>query len=67
MDPQEFFAAMQVLHDSKPGAKIALSADHRLDYGQVKAVLRSIHEAGFTDIGLLAGREDRAPEKTARR
>jgi len=54
MDPQEFFAAMQVLHESRPTARIALHADRRLDYGQVKAVLRAIHDAGFSDIGLLA-------------
>jgi biopolymer transport protein TolR len=54
MDAQEFFAAMQVLHDSRPAVKIALHADRRLDYGQVKPVLRAIHDAGFTDIGLLA-------------
>lgn len=54
MDPREFFAAMQLLHDSRPATRIAIRADHRLDYGQVKAVMRSIHEAGFTNIGLLA-------------
>jgi biopolymer transport protein ExbD len=54
MDSQEFFAAMQVLHDSKPATRIAVRADHRLDYAQVKAVMRAIHEAGFIDIGLLA-------------
>src|SRR5437773_5452623 len=65
MDPQEFFAAMQVLHDSRPGAKIALQADRRLDYGQVKPVLRAIHDAGFTDIGLLAERADKAGDRKA--
>ncbi|HKA36897.1 MAG TPA: biopolymer transporter ExbD [Thermoanaerobaculia bacterium] len=54
MDSREFFAAMQVLHDSKPATRIAVRADHRLDYGPIKAVMRSIHEAGFTNIGLLA-------------
>ena len=54
MNAREFFAAMQVLHDSKPAMRIAVRADHRLDYGQVKAVMRSIHEAGFANIGLLA-------------
>jgi biopolymer transport protein ExbD len=57
MDPQEFFAVMQVLHDSKPGAKIAVRADRRLEYRQVKAVMRAIHDAGFSDLGLLAERE----------
>jgi biopolymer transport protein ExbD len=61
MDSQEFFAAMQVLHDSKPETRIAVRADHRLDYGQVKAVLRSIHEAGFTNIRLLAEKKVHSP------
>jgi biopolymer transport protein TolR len=61
MDSREFIAAMQVLHDSKPATRIAVRADHRLDYGQIKAVMRSIHEAGFTNIGLLAEKRVRSP------
>src|SRR5262249_19821235 len=57
MGSQEFFAAMQVLHDSRPAAKIAVRADRRLEYGQVKAVMRAIHDAGFTDIGLLVEKD----------
>lgn len=65
MDSREFFAAMQVLHDSKPATRIAVRADHRLDYGQIKAVMRSIHEAGFANIGLLAERANKAPRSAA--
>ncbi|HKF44279.1 MAG TPA: biopolymer transporter ExbD [Thermoanaerobaculia bacterium] len=60
MDSREFFAALQVLHDSRPATRIAVRADHRLDYGQVKAVMRSIHEAGFANIGLLAEKTDKS-------
>jgi biopolymer transport protein TolR len=67
MDPQEFFAAMQVLHDSRPAVKIALHADRRLDYGEVKPVLRAIHNAGFTDIGLIADRTDEPRNRTGAR
>lgn len=67
MDSREFFAAMQVLHDSEPAVRIAVAADHRLEYAQVKVVLRAIHDAGFTDVGLLAEKAGESPESTSSR
>jgi biopolymer transport protein TolR len=53
-------AALQTLlgalHDRDPRREIALRADRRLTYGDVKRALRVIQEAGFPAVGLVAER-----------
>ena len=48
--------ARNVRHD------IVLRADRRLSYGEVKRALRTIQEAGFPTVGLVAERPAREPQ-----
>jgi biopolymer transport protein TolR len=53
----ELKQSAEALHASDPGRAIVLRADRRLSYGAVKAVMRTLSEAGFHDLGLAAEKE----------
>ena len=47
---------LKAIHAHDPRREIALRADRRLAYGEVKRVLRFVQEAGFPAVGLVAER-----------
>ena len=57
IDPTDFGAAMKELRERTPDQRLVLRADKRLDYRSVKAVLRSMREAGFQNVDLIVERE----------
>ena len=59
IDPTAFGAAMKELRERTPDRRFVLRADKRLNYSSVKAVLRSMREAGFQNVDLIVEREKR--------
>jgi biopolymer transport protein ExbD len=64
IDPTDFAAAMKDLR--APDQRLVLRADRRLDYRSVKAVLRSMREAGFQNVDLIVEREKRGEGEAPR-
>ncbi len=54
---QDLRRSVQDLHAAEPERQIVLRADRRLSYGAVKAVMRTLSDAGFQDVGLAADKE----------
>ena len=52
-------ANLKELFSTSPGKEIILKADSRLEYGDVKKMMKMIKECGFEDIGLIAEREQK--------
>jgi len=50
-------AQLRELFSRAPGKEIILKADSRLEYGDVKRMMKLIKECGFQNIGLIAERE----------
>jgi biopolymer transport protein ExbD len=57
VQPDELKRSVAALHASEPDRRIVLRADRRLSYGSVKAVMRTLSEAGFHDVGLAAEKD----------
>ena len=56
LDDAGLAVLLAAIHREDPRREIALRADRRLPYAQVKRVLRSIQEVGFPAVGLVAER-----------
>ncbi len=56
LDDAGLAVLLGAIHRDDPRREIALRADRRLSYAQVKRVLRAIREAGFPAVGLVAER-----------
>jgi len=56
---QEFQRQLDELFQRKPGTEIVIKADKRLNYGDVKEVMRMTKEAGFQNVGLIAERKQK--------
>ncbi|MBL0940794.1 MAG: biopolymer transporter ExbD [Gemmatimonadaceae bacterium] len=54
----EFEGSIKALSDRKGGGGVFVSADQRVDYGQVVRVLAAMRARGISDIGLVAEPED---------
>jgi len=54
---EELKRSAEALHASEPERQIVLRADRRLSYSAVKAVMRTLADAGFRDVGLAAEKE----------
>lgn len=54
---------VEKLYASEPNRKIVLRADRRLSYGTVKAVMHTLSDAGFHDVGLAAEKEPKRTPK----
>ena len=63
VSPKDFQSSAQALHAREPNRKIVLRADRRVTYGEIKDVLRTLSEAGFQNVGLLAERDGKSKEK----
>jgi biopolymer transport protein ExbD len=50
---------LQDLFARSPGKEIIVKADARLEYGEVKKLMKLVKECGFEDIGLIAEREQK--------
>ena len=48
--------ALKEMFQRSPGKEIILKADSRLDYGDVKKMMKLIKECGYQNIGLIAER-----------
>jgi biopolymer transport protein TolR len=51
---EEFRATTQALYQKSPNEELVLRADKRITYGNVRAVLLVLREAGFHNVGLIA-------------
>jgi biopolymer transport protein ExbD len=49
-------ALLRAIHAGHPRRQIVLRADRRLRYSDVKRVIRTVREAGFEAVGLVAER-----------
>jgi biopolymer transport protein ExbD len=49
---------LKALHASAPRREIALEADRRLPYREVRRVVAAIQEAGFPGVGLVARKRE---------
>jgi len=59
LDDAGLAVLLGALHRNDPGREIALRADRRLPYAEVKRVLRAVQGAGFASVGLVAERTAR--------
>jgi biopolymer transport protein ExbD len=50
---KEFLAKMKELHDRSPDKDILIKGDLRLNYGDVKHVMKIIKESGYEKVGLI--------------
>jgi biopolymer transport protein TolR len=46
-------AELAAIHEQSPDREVVLKGDRRLQYKQVRDVMRLINEAGFTRVGLV--------------
>jgi len=53
----EFQRRIQELSEADPEKEIVVRADRRLSYGAVKAVLKTLGEARFRNVGLIGQRK----------
>src|SRR5262245_7359348 len=51
---REFASKMREFHDRSSDKEILIKADNRLNYGDVKKVMRIIKETGIEKVGLIA-------------
>ncbi len=52
---------LEALHDNDPRREIAIRADHRLPYGDVRRVVQAVQKAGFEGVGLVTKKRETAP------
>ena len=52
-------AKLKEIHTSNPEKDIALKADKRLKYKEVRKVLQVINEAGFSGVGLITQKREK--------
>ena len=52
-----FPAEVAALHEADPNRTILLRADRKLSYGDVKDVMRTLRDAGFRNVGLIAEKQ----------
>ena len=52
-------ALLRAIHAGHPRREIVVRADRRLPYSEVKRVIRTVQEAGFQAVGLVAERSSR--------
>jgi biopolymer transport protein TolR len=52
-----FPAEVAALHEADPNRPILLRADRKLSYGDVKDVMRTLRDAGFRNVGLIAEKQ----------
>jgi biopolymer transport protein TolR len=57
VSPDALRSRLREMHERSPGKVVILKADARLEYGDVKRMLKLINDCGFRDVGLLAQRE----------
>jgi len=50
------------LYESDPNRQLILRADRQLSFGDVKEVMRTLRDAGFHDVGLIAEKKTASPE-----
>lgn len=48
---------LEAEYAKNPGRAVLLKADARLQYGKVRQVMKSAHEAKFSQIGILTGKD----------
>jgi biopolymer transport protein TolR len=53
-------ATLKEIHDSNPDKTIIVKGDKRLKYKDVRKVMRIINEAGFTRVGLVMDKKQKA-------
>jgi len=56
---EEFQRQLDELFQRKPATELVIKADKRLNYGDVKEVMKMTKEAGFQNVGLIAERKQR--------
>lgn len=56
---EEFQRQLDELFQRKPSTELVIKADKRLNYGDVKEVMKMTKEAGFQNVGLIAERKQR--------
>lgn len=59
--PTEFQQQLDELYQRSPTTELVIKADQRLNYGEVKKVMRMTKEAGFEDVGLIAEKKQKTP------
>ena len=57
-------AYLKERHDAEPYRKLVLRADANLRYGEVRAIMARVQEAGFPGLSFLVGKRHRAGEET---
>ena len=50
----DFQTALEELYQRSASTELVIKADQRLDYGEVKEVMKMTKDAGFQDVGLVA-------------
>ncbi len=56
-------AFLKERHDAEPYRKLVLRADANLRYGEVRAIMARVQEAGFPGISFLVGKRHRGGEE----
>ena len=56
---QQFVLKLKDAFSRNPDRKILVKADRRLNFGQVRNLMRYIQESGFSDIGIISDRAKR--------
>ena len=60
MGEAQFVDKMKETFERQPSANVVVKADARLSYGDVKKALVKIKDAGFTNVGLITEKRQRA-------
>src|SRR5262250_2022117 len=58
LEQEALLALLRALHENDPRREIAIAADRRLSYGQVRSVVAAVQQAGFPGVGLVARRSE---------
>ena len=55
----DFQTALEELYQRNASTELVIKADQRLNYGEVKEVMKMTKEAGFQDVGLVAEKKQK--------
>lgn len=58
LDRAALLVLLKALHENDPRREIAVWADRRLPYREVRRVIGDVQEAGFSGVGLVARRDE---------
>jgi biopolymer transport protein ExbD len=49
----QILARLEAIHEALPDRTVVIKGDRRIDYAQVRKVMRLVNQAGFSGVGLV--------------